>query len=223
MSDAIDPRDRMPPPYLERRLVPGLALAVLGATATVVAVGACGPAAALPVLGVLILVATFNRVGQRATGYVIGGWVLGLALLLVMAPGKSAEVTFRRRTLCMTRLKNIGNAVAFYRMDNAEAYPPDLRALIATNHLRPRELECPGDTGPGGLDYFYVHPGTPPHAPPSDTAILACDFRRNHRGRRNVLFHGLHVEGLTERKFRARLAQPENAAFAAALRAAEGP
>ncbi|NLF31417.1 MAG: hypothetical protein GX591_11105 [Planctomycetes bacterium] len=178
---------------------------------------------------VLALVWDNRRPGRRARPLACAfvAWTLGFLLPQALAP----RPRWRRspppgpRVICLTRLKGIGNAIEMYRMDNADAWPNDLHALVAAAHLDARTLECPRDRTPGGPDYFYTPPaGAPNETSPSfETTILACDYRRNHRGSRSVLFADNHVERVDESDFQSLLALPENADFAAALRAAEGP
>ena len=208
-----------------KKLLPALALVIVAA-ATFVGIrffrSVLPPLYALGVVAVVLL--AFGRRGRRALEYVFGGWVLGLvvALVLALAP-PPADPIGHGDVYCMTHLRNIGIAVALYRMENNDAYPPDLDALIAAHHIGPRDLRCPVDANPDDVDYFYIPPDTPRDAPPPDTALLACDLRKNHPGWRNVVFHDTKVERLDEADFQALLARGENAAFAAALRAAEGP
>ena len=53
--------------------------------------------------------------------------------------------------------------------------------------------------------------------------IIACDLKSNHKEGRNVLHLQGSVAWRTEAAFQSELAQPHNAAFAAALKKAEGP
>ena len=68
-------------------------------------------------------------------------------------------------------------------------------------------------------DYFYLAPS--PGAP--GDLLMACDFKDNHGGWRSVLYVPGNAKKLTEVEFQAELAKPVNAAFAAALKNAEGP
>ncbi|NLF30418.1 MAG: hypothetical protein GX591_05970 [Planctomycetes bacterium] len=116
-----------------------------------------------------------------------------------------------------------------YQAENTDAFPPDLTALVDEFHVDEKQLVCPVK-GSVGIHYFYVPRPTPrPGAgvdPHQSRTVLACDFKDNHAAGplgRNVLFLDGHVDMLDEPAFQALLAQGENAAFAAALRAAEGP
>lgn len=54
--------------------------------------------------------------------------------------------------------------------------------------------------------------------PAPSHAIIACDLRRNHRGKgRNVLYADGKVRWLTEDRFREELGRPENADFGRGL------
>ena len=86
--------------------------------------------------------------------------------------------------------------------------------------MSPDGLRCPSVRDSGrASDYFYAPPG-------KDTggrAIIACDFKGNHRHRRgrHVLYRHSHVTWMGPKDFAAELAKPQNAAFARALREAE--
>jgi len=85
-------------------------------------------------------------------------------------------------------------------------------------------LSCPnvrGRSRPAGrtCDYFYF----PPKSARYTDTIVACDFAGNHSdGYRSVLFVAGYVKPMKPAEFQAELAKPVNAAFAKALRQAEG-
>jgi prepilin-type processing-associated H-X9-DG protein len=144
-----------------------------------------------------------------------------LAAMLVPTLQQANEVT--NRTVCMSRLKSIGVAIIMHQSANSGRMPANFEALIAEGQPA-KQLTCPSvDSAlrpPGRKwDYLYL-----PARDTSSTRIIACDFRANHRGIvRNVLFADCHVSKMTEAQLQALLAQPENADFAIALRAADGP
>ncbi|NLF31419.1 MAG: hypothetical protein GX591_11115 [Planctomycetes bacterium] len=173
---------------------------------------------------VLVVWARGHRV--RPLAVVACLWAVPVLIGLVTTAKPRLPRATPRSVLCMTRLKGIGNGIALYAMQYADAWPPDLHALVVDNVVELRQLECPVEATAGGLDFFYTPPAWAgdPSPPPEDTTIIACDLRRNHSDRtRNVLLCGSRVDRLGEDDFQALLTRPENAAFAAALRAAEGP
>ncbi|GAG08987.1 unnamed protein product, partial [marine sediment metagenome] len=87
--------------------------------------------------------------------------------------------------------------------------------------LIPEEsLQCPSVTIGRFCDYFYLQPEGGILAPSG--VIVICDLKDNHKGKgRNVCYSDADVEWLSEAEFQAKLALPENAKFAAALRAVE--
>ncbi|NLF31421.1 MAG: hypothetical protein GX591_11125 [Planctomycetes bacterium] len=183
------------------------------------------------VLIVLVLSVPFRRKpGRRLIPL---AFILGVGMLAVLL-GLAIQSSPRRRSTahspvlyCMMRLRGIGNAIAIYGMEHADAWPPDLYALVLDYHVDERQLACPADAVRGGIDFFYIPPAWAgdPSPPPEDTTIIACDLKKNHAGgSRNVLFRNWQVRNyVRDPDFQSLLSRPENAAFAAALRAAEGP
>jgi len=108
-----------------------------------------------------------------------------------------------------------------YRHSNENKFPPDLETLIDAGLIHDRKLfRCPAARSGRSCDYFYL---APQGAHPLPDTIIACDLWRNHKGKgRNVLHADGTVWWETEKGFQAELDKPINAAFAAALRAAEG-
>ena len=131
------------------------------------------------------------------------------------------------RPVCLANLNGTGKGIIIYMADNEDAVPT-IQDLIDARYISERMFKCPssGDSE-RKFDYFYLpsemyYDETPPDAPPP--AIVACDYQENHNGEyRSVLYADCHVEGMSEEQFQQTLAQPQNAAFAEALRAAEGP
>ena len=137
--------------------------------------------------------------------------------------------------ICQNHLRAIGGALGRYAADNAGQFPPDLETLVRTGHLSDRgDLRCITVDGRPNGEYPYAAPlGTSPPAsraargPRSDLltstheVILVADLKGCHRGNRNVLYTGGWVCLLPEQAFQNQLEKPWNAAFAAALRAAD--
>ena len=101
---------------------------------------------------------------------------------------------------------------------------PDLKRVTAEYMGGVQVLKCPSARSGRTCDYFYHPPAEKQTAVerPSST-ILACDLKGNHPDRRCVAFVDGHCQVMLEEGFQDSLAQPENAAFAEALRKAEGP
>ncbi|MFW6154969.1 MAG: hypothetical protein ACOC95_07130 [Planctomycetota bacterium] len=207
----------------------GLAIAalVLGILAVVPVLGLL---AVLPALIVSLVALTKNRPGR---GFAIAGLALsvagGLMALLVISillPALGRAKQMAKATICASHLQNIGQSVMIYQMDNRDTFPPDLSILSPEGYIDdPETLQCPAAPSSGGGGYFYVAPQMSAELMPSpSTTILACDRRGNHGDLgRNVLFADGHVELLREPEFQTLLGGRQNADFAAALRAAEGP
>jgi len=230
-----------PPPAAVARTQPadgrGKGLAV-----TALVLGAIG---LIPPLGILLgLVAVILGIVSLATrrpgkGMALAGTVLGgiglvliptvalLVLILLPSLGRARELA--RQAVCMTNLRSVGQAVEMYMHANGGIPPADPDAMIRASLLEHRHFECPSVGTPGTVDYFYMPP--PPRrstfgASSGPPRIVACDLRGNHIGGRNTrsrLLSDTSVEHLEEADFQAELRLPQNAAFAAALRAAEGP
>ena len=95
--------------------------------------------------------------------------------------------------------------------------------MLKKGYVSRKELICPcvrSDSRPAGrkYDYFYFPP-----SPGGNQTMVVCDYGNNHRdGSRNVVFADGSVRRLSPADFQAELADPANAAFAEALRQAEG-
>jgi prepilin-type N-terminal cleavage/methylation domain-containing protein len=127
-----------------------------------------------------------------------------LAGLILPALGRAREQG--RRTSCMNNLKQIGLAIAMYRIDNEDQFPDDgsggntsLNLLYegtaanANNYIdNLKVFKCPSTNNPvpanpAAGDYVYTVPGL---NDPSDTVICEDDPAAdppNHVGGRNAL------------------------------------
>jgi len=111
-----------------------------------------------------------------------------LAGLLFPSLGRSREQG--RRTSCMNNLKQIGLAIAMYRLDNNEKFPSSLTDL-STNYIdNPKVFVCPSDPTPADGSYTYTDPGSNPLS----TVSIVEDKADNHTGGKNVLVVDGHVE-----------------------------
>lgn len=145
-------------------------------------------------------------------------------LVAVGIPKTDLERNHANLVLCLSNLSGIGKHLLAHAVANRGQMPPDLNAVPDPNGVLPGLLCCPAvETTPpsvGRCDYFY-HPAD---GAATSKRIVACDYRTNHGGyRRCVLLSDGTVWSFTEPQFQAELARPENAAFAEALRKAEGP
>ncbi|MBI4846055.1 MAG: DUF1559 domain-containing protein [Candidatus Omnitrophica bacterium] len=135
-----------------------------------------------------------------------------LAGFLLPSLGKAREQG--RRTSCLNNLKQIGLAIAIYRLDNNEAFPPDLDVLYDSATPEDGYIDnlkvfvCPssgngmpsspavGDYEYDGTDLITGDNLTPNVA---STALLARDTNVTfHKGGRNSLFADGHAEWITE-------------------------
>jgi prepilin-type N-terminal cleavage/methylation domain-containing protein len=128
-----------------------------------------------------------------------------LAGFLLPALGRAREQG--RRTSCINNLKQIGLAIAMYRLDYNDAFPPDLDVLY--NQATPQDgyidnvqsFKCPSTgtvLGAGSVptdgDYTYTQPAV---TDPSDTFMVE-DTTTIHGGGRNKLAidgHATYVPG----------------------------
>jgi hypothetical protein len=127
------------------------------------------------------------------------------------ARGKAKEA------ICGANLNTIGKGLHIY-LAEYDQVPPDIWTLVQQG-TSAQAFKCPSARGNRRSDYFFL---LPPMDVPG-TTIIACDYRGNHKDGRWVLAYQATVQWFTEAQFQAELAKPENAAFAKALRQAEGP
>jgi len=208
------PQARPPGPGAASDKGSGLALAAL----------ILGMAALIPVLGVALAAAAVGcgivalARGTAARGMAVAGITLAVfgiveapaMILLVRIPARQAE-----RSRCAANLTDIGRGYLLYETAH-RVPPPDAETLIAAG-TDERLFRCPSARAGRARDYFYRPP--PPGA--DAKTLVACDLRGNHPGGRNVLDRTGSVRWLSDGDFRAELALPRNARFAAALRKAE--
>ena len=177
------------------------------------------------VLGILALAKNAAGRGLAVGGIIagLGGIVVGQVLMVVIAlvPMLTRAKEGAKQALCGGNLNAIGKGIAMYCTENQDAYPADLEVL-ARQGFGPVELwQRPSAGGRRRCDYFYFPP-----ADPADALVymlVACDLKGNHPDGRNVLYVQGNVKWLDENDFQAELGKPVNAAFAAALKKAEGP
>jgi len=94
-----------------------------------------------------------------------------------------------RQSVSMAHLKAIGMGVAMYRVENRDASPPNLQALVEAAYINPESLISPQTNEP------YVYIPLPANAP--NNLILAYeDPAEVGLGEAPVLFNDMHVEML---------------------------
>lgn len=152
--------------------------------------------------------------------------VLGLhvALGVVFSPMLQQVYELSQRTVCLSNLSTVNLGIVVIKGENDGKWPEDMKSLIGISACSSGTLICPcvrDGLRPAGrtCDYFYF----PPQSEDDPQTLVACDFARNHRDNsRSVLFADGYVKSLKHAEFQAELAKPVNAAFAKALRQAEG-
>ncbi len=212
-----------PQPTEPPRRGSGMAIAAL-------VLGLCGlipflgvlPALIGIVLGIIVL-----ATGRPGKGLAIGGIIAGLVtpllltglLVSILLPSLGRARELAKRAMSQNNLRTIAQGVMLYENENSDVPPPDLDALVASHLVGPKTLEHPNSPGGRAHDYFYL--------PPADSAsartIMAAEYADCDPEGRGVVMADGQVQWMAEADFQSALAQPQNRAFAAALRAAEGP
>ncbi len=198
----------------------GLALAalVLGICSFVPCLGLLtAPVGAI--LGIVALAMGTTEKGKAAGGLAtaVVGFVIGQTLMVaILLPALSHTRELAKRAICAANLHGIGQATALYVGENMDVFPPTLQHLIEAG--QPEDIfVCPSDEDAEPFDYFYL--ATDSNAP--GNTLMACDFEGNHDDYRNMLRADFSTMNVDEEEFEALLQEPQNAAFAAALREAE--
>jgi hypothetical protein len=175
----------------------------------------------------LVAVVAGFLAGRDTKGHIAGGWGFGAGLGVMVvfgtmmafsALGGGGARKSALRSICMSNLRSLGNAVMMYENNNHGEPAPDLPALVAAQYTSSALFVCPQANSGRPCDYFYF----PPPAGVQDGRLMMCDLAGNHGpDGRSVLTAGVSCKWVTEADFQALLARPENAEFAAALKAAE--
>ena len=187
----------------------------------------------LGLAGVVVGIIALTK-GVERKGLAVGGIITGLVLpsittvallIAILIPSLSRARESARRTMCEANLHGIFLGLTMYQAENMDVYPADLDVLVAQRLVPEETLRCPSAEANRRCDYFFYLPPAKLLDEMADVSgvVIACDLAGNHRGDgRNVLYLYGNVEVMNEADFQAALADPVNAAFAAALRAAEG-
>jgi len=193
------------------------------------AVGVILAAAVMAVIAVLVLYAMFEMPMRRmvATAAVPVAAVMVLAAALAAAAGLPAYRIRKRQiqrgrqiSLSLRNLARINQAIRLYQ--SAFRTPPDsLTRLVEKGYIDADVLRPPGSDDQS-TRYFYL-PAPPMPAGQETRKIQACTSVLTGGGvPRVVLLANGNCSVYDEQNFQLLLDLPENAAFAAGLRAAEG-
>ncbi len=113
-----------------------------------------------------------------------------------------ALVQFRAavtRMTCGTNMSGLGKAIMIHSNDYNDEFPPDLETLMRTAEVTEKSLICPAT----GLRESYVYRGAGLTTSAIPMMITVYETAGNHDGDgRNVLFLDMHVEWVTEERFR---------------------
>jgi len=201
-----------------------IAALVLGICAIIPIVGALTGLAAI-ILGIVAL-ATKRKGAGMAIGGIVTGAVCGflgqiILLTSLLLPTLSRSRSLARRAVSAANLNQIGKASEMYQA-NYDVPAPTLQHLVDEGLVGAKSLKYPGAGTGRDSDYLYEPP--PPEVDLSVPILVACELKGDYTDDgRNVLYNASAVKWLSSDAFAAELAKPENAAFAAALKAAEDP
>ncbi len=191
----------------------------------------CLPAALMAViLGIIAATKRGNpRKGMGIAGLILGGigLLLGPFMLAMMVGilmptlGRAREIA--HMSMCGANMSGVGKAMQIHMAENDDGPPADLDVLLETGWIGPEHLVCPSAKGRSPQPHYFYF--VQPDATPRGSTFVMCDLKSNHpRDGRQVLTYGASIQKFrTEAAFQTALARPENAAFAAALKKAEGP
>jgi len=146
------------------------------------------------------------------------GWALLLGIPTTIVSRNLTLVRLERET-CALHLRYIHRGLSLYQTNFGQS-PVNLTTLAEKKFVEAESLRCPAAPD-RQIGYFYLP--APTSRDLQTKQILACDFRENHGGAgRTVLLVNGQCDWYTEDRFAALLGEAENAAFAKALREAEG-
>jgi prepilin-type processing-associated H-X9-DG protein len=154
---------------------------------------------------------------RASAGLALGAIEIALVLFIAFTlPPLGRSRPAANRVKCMINLRQIGQGIFLYAMDNRGRFPPDLDALMLTQDLTFEVLVCPstndikarGPTtqatlhamhaGPGHCSYIYVG-GSLTSQTVTAQHVVAYEPMSNHRGAgMNVLFGDGSVQFLNQ-------------------------
>ncbi|HPF38492.1 MAG TPA: hypothetical protein P5081_14390 [Phycisphaerae bacterium] len=122
-------------------------------------------------------------------------WLIALVIVSIIAivlyPSVQRPCQDSPGTRCAVQLREIGQAMYIYAMDDPdEMFPDNLRRVVDAGDAAPTEFTCPAAPG-DHPSYFYV-PGASMNSAPS--IVLMYEDPRNHDGKGgHVLFQDGHI------------------------------
>ncbi|MCE5325722.1 MAG: hypothetical protein LLG01_04855 [Planctomycetaceae bacterium] len=147
--------------------------------------------------------------------------LLGALLVAILVPVIGSALREAKTSSCLVNLKTIGGAMREYERSK-DAVPSKPWDLVEEGLLPLTAFRCAtDDTWQQGQSSYFLHWKVQEGYPADVGTIIACDLKGNHEKGRNCLTRGGNVQWMPEDKFQIALTRPENAPFAAALRAFE--
>jgi len=123
-----------------------------------------------------------------------------------------------REQACQLYMGYFCYSIAMYAREHKNELPADMTQLRSASQDKSLGI-CPCTLSAGKVSYFYMRP-----TKNSPKRLVVCDLRNNHGGTgRTVVCGDGSIHTRTEEAFQKDLADPINADFARALRAAESP
>jgi prepilin-type processing-associated H-X9-DG protein len=200
----------------------------------------CGCLICIPFLAG-ILATVFGIVGLKRTadpnvkgrGFAIAGLVLGILNLVgflayfilmisLMVPSLNRARETANRVKCASNMRQIGQALLLYAVENQGEYPPTLDELLLTQDITPHVFNCPTSAespAPGetvedqaanlstGGHLSYVYLGSDTGSSSAADQIILYEPLTNHNGDgTNVLYGDGHVEFMSAQTFQTELA-----------------
>ncbi|MCE5277141.1 MAG: DUF4190 domain-containing protein [Planctomycetaceae bacterium] len=161
--------------------------------------------------------------GMAIAATVVSGSTILLVgvLIAILIPVIGSALGEAQKSSCQMNLKVIGGAMRQYERSK-DAVPAKPWDLVDAGYLPPSAFRCGGDKKwQEGLSSYFFQWSSQTSDEANPRAMIACDLKDNHGNGRAYLTRSGNVGWMTEDTFQTALSQPENAAFAAALRTFE--